>query len=166
MHRLHRLATCLIACTAIAGCRQEYDDHDHEGGHGEGSEKTDSQGHAHAAKFGGTLVEIGDHFAQAEIVFDNDTGRITVYFWDGHVESPRRIKSKSIPATVTTPAGDVEVALAAQADALAGETIGNSSRFEAEVEALKGADTAIGLFGPVDFAGKIFAEVKFSAKAR
>ncbi|MEE8105037.1 MAG: hypothetical protein V3T86_05835 [Planctomycetota bacterium] len=159
MHRAFRLATYLIASLAFA-CGQNGDDHN------TGSEKTDSQGHAHAAKFGGTLVEIGDHFAQAEIVFDNETGLITVYFWDGHVETPRRLKAKTIAATVTTPTGDVEVALAAQADALAGETIGNSSRFEAEVAALKGADAVKGSFGPLDFAGKIFAEVKFSAKAR
>ena len=168
MHRVFRLATCLIAGSVLLGCGHNDDDHehrDHDHEHDDGGAETDSQGHAHAAKFGGTLVEIGDHFAQAEIVFDNEAGLLTVYFWDGHVESPRRMKAEWICVTFVGEGTVSRVNLAAQADALAGETVGNSSRFEAKI-GFKGAKTLKGTITDLDFAGKKFTDVEFLVKAR
>jgi len=45
---------------AVAGC----------GGDGPGPDEHGEDAHAHAAPHGGTLVELGDHEANVEIVFD------------------------------------------------------------------------------------------------
>jgi hypothetical protein len=84
-----------------------------------------SGGHGHQAPHGGTLVEVGDHFAQLELVVAD--GRITAYVLDGHAELGLRIEQREL----VLHAGGKRVVLAAAANPLTGEKPGDTSQFDA-----------------------------------
>ena len=90
--------------------------------------------HVHQAPHGGTLVEIGEEFAHVELVLES-TGKVTAYVLDGEVEKPIRLEQKEIVLRIK--GGDV--ALQAVGSPLTGENPGDTSQFEGQSEALKGA---------------------------
>jgi len=100
----------------------------------------DDDGHAHEAPHGGVLVEVGEHFAFLEVVLDADTGSLTAYVLDGEAEKALRITQPSISLTFETPSSVAKqtLILAAKANVLTGETVGDTSEFAAISPALKG----------------------------
>src|SRR5262245_869906 len=109
-----------------------HDEHDHE------------HEHHHTAPHGGVLVELGEHAASVEIMFDAAVGRLTLYTFDGCAENATRIKQATIAVRVTA-AGKSEgrdLTLAARENALTGEKPGDAAEFSAQDDLLKGA-TAI-----------------------
>jgi hypothetical protein len=100
----------------------------------------DDDGHAHEAPHGGVLVEVGEHFAFLEVVLDADTGSVTAYVLDGEAEKALRIAQPAISLTFETPSSVAKqtLILAATANVLTGETVGDTSEFAAISPALKG----------------------------
>lgn len=94
----------------------------------------DHHGHEHTAPHGGSLVLIGDHFAMVEMLWDQASGRLTLYVLDGEAEKPVRCKQQKLNLKV----GEVGYELKAVANDLTGETVGDSSQFEGVVDSLKG----------------------------
>jgi len=118
--------------------------HDDEGGHG----------HHHEAPRGGTLIALGDHMGHFEVVLDADTGRFTVYALDGHVENPVRMEQESFTWTLRTSVEDeIEVTLAAVANPLTGETVGDTSQFEVVDERLQGLESFQMMIPAFEFRG-------------
>ena len=60
--RLGIAAATIVAVAACSGSEAGHEGHDHAAG--------EEHSHAHSAKFGGTLVELGDHFANIELTND------------------------------------------------------------------------------------------------
>ena len=154
------LAWVLVCCVALCGCGQPApvvkevkavavkaesdhgDDHDHE------------DHHAHTAKYGGALVEVGDHVGQMEFLLDKATGKLTVYAMDGHAENPVRMAWTEFKFEVRVgEAAPVAVVATPVASALTGETVGDTAQFEAVVDVLKGVDAFEVFLPPFEYRG-------------
>ncbi|MBM3749558.1 MAG: hypothetical protein FJW21_00045 [Acidimicrobiia bacterium] len=97
------------------------------------------RGHHHEAPHGGTLVEIGDHFAFLEFVHDSEAGSLTLYVLDGSAEKAVRITQPSVMFMLAGPgAAATPLELKARARAITGETVGDTSEFVAISDLLKG----------------------------
>jgi hypothetical protein len=88
-------------------------------------------GHAHTAPNGGKLIELGDHYANLELLYDPTTGEARVHVLDAHAENYTRIAA---PELSLERAGRPPVALRARATELSGERVGDCSRFEGVLE--------------------------------
>ncbi len=158
------LAWMLVCGVALCGCgkpapvveeaekgHEEHADHDHEEPH-----------HAHSPKYGGTLVEVGEHVGQLEFLLDKATGKLTVYAMDGHAESPVRLPWTEFKFDVVVgDAAPVGVAALPVASALTGETVGDSAQFEAVVPELKGAENFKVQVPPFEYRGVQVAAISF-----
>jgi hypothetical protein len=89
------------------------------------------QGHAHTAPHGGTLIVFGDHVGHVELLLDSVTGRLTAYLLDGHAEHPVRLSAPALGIGVRfSQDGEWQpLTLAARANPLTGETVGDTSEF-------------------------------------
>jgi len=151
----------LVSYAALVSCgggHDHGDDHDHADGHSH-------EGHVHVAPHadeGGILVELGDHFANAEFILDPEAGQLTMYTWGGHAEKSVRSPSKSVVVSIDMHGDEpLELELLAQASKLSGETVGDSSHFVAKDETLVGAHHFHGLIRSVSVLGTEFTDVKF-----
>ncbi|MEQ8766323.1 MAG: hypothetical protein RL885_20580 [Planctomycetota bacterium] len=106
--------------------------------------------HSHTAPHGGTLVPLGDHFANVELVWDSATGRLEAFILGPHASQAVRITAEKLDLTL----GDRSIVLHAVESALSGETVGDTSAFAGELvprqdEAppLGGSLTRIEVFG-------------------
>ena len=119
--------------------------------------------HQHHAPHGGTLVELGDEFAHVELVLDPSDGSLTAYFLDGEAEESVRLKQPSLKLSINAqgsrPAQVVE--LAAQANILTGETVGDSSEFSVTTPSLIGMRSLSGNLGEIVVKGVDFLDVRF-----
>ena len=151
----------LVSYTALVSCGGS---HDHDQDHGDADGHSD-EAHVHVAPHadeGGILVELGDHFANAEFILDPEKGQLTMYTWGGHAVKSVRSPSKSVVVSIDMHADQpLELELLAQQSKLSGETVGDSSHFVASDEALVGAHHFHGLIRSVTVLGKEFSNVKF-----
>lgn len=127
-------------------------------------------GHAHAASHGGTLTELGEHFATVEFVLDGEAGTLTAYVMDGCAEKPVRLAQPEIAIELASIAGAANAALPiatsmqARASPLSGETVGDSACFELLHDAIKGASAVSGTITVIHVKGSEFRNVAFTAK--
>jgi hypothetical protein len=140
MHHPRRFAALalLLPCLAVLGLAA-CDRGNGSAGGGQASNGHDDDGHtAHSAKYGGKLIEVGDHCANVEFVLNEEAGELTLHGHDAHAEHPKRLKQETIVATVTAGGETFDVTLNAQANELTGETVGDTSEFVGTHEKLKG----------------------------
>lgn len=113
--------------------------------------------HVHRAPHGGTLVELGDHFAQVEFVVDRSAGTMTAYVLDGEAEKPVRIAQKTMDVTLV----GAMLTLTAVSNPLTGEKEGDTSEFRGQSESLRGARASSGMLERVTVRGRTFDGVAF-----
>ncbi len=122
--------------------------------------------HEHKPPHQGALQVLGDEAAHVELVLDRDTGKLTAYVLDGEAENAVRIATPSLPLVIRavepapgsgSPPATVE--LRAVPNVLTGETVGDTSQFEATVKTLQHVDRFEGTFPRVDVKGTRFADV-------
>jgi hypothetical protein len=149
--RLLVLATVLL----LSACSKH--DHDHAG--------HDHHSHAHTAPHDGTLVEIGEHQFNVELLLDATAGKLTVWLLDAHAEHFVRSAAPQLEL-VTRVAGEARtLALQPVANAATGETVGDTSQFEATADWLRGLPALAGEFRQLNFRGAVFSNVVFSVSA-
>jgi hypothetical protein len=156
--RTHSLLLTTLLALALPACGGGSADPDNTNGGG---------GHTHSAphaEVGGMLVELGDHFAQLEIVPDPSTGEVRIFFWDGHAESPVRLAQPSFLAKVAAPDGNglIELSMVAQASTLTGETVGDSAEFRAQDDRLKDVQEFHMVVWGVNVLGTAFEKISIS----
>lgn len=116
--------------------------------------------HVHKAPHDGTLVEIGDHAYNLELVRDPAAGTLTAYVLDGHAENFVRITSLTIEL-VAMPGGQyTPLTLQAVANPSTGETVGNTSQFAVQADWLKTAGGFSGIF-TIEIKGTKFEQVSY-----
>jgi hypothetical protein len=121
----------------------------------------ESTGHEHRAPHGGTLIELGDHAYNIELVRDDAAGRLTAYVLDGHAENFIRLKIPSIEL-IAMPGGTfTPVSLRAVASTATGETVGDTSQFVGMAEWLKTAGDFSGIFS-VEIRGTRYEQVEYT----
>lgn len=150
-----RLCRCLVGLVflALAGC-SKHADHNHSSG----------GGHTHKAPHGGMLVPLGEHAYNIELLRDASTGTLTAYVLDGHAEDFTRIAAPTIDVTVLSGGQKRVLSLKAVANSLTGETVGNTSQFEAQADWLKGSAPLNGEVAAVDIRGSKFGPAAFQLK--
>ena len=119
-------------------------------------------GHAHHAPHGGTLILLGDHAAHIELVHQASAGQLTAFLLDGHAEYPVRSEAAALEFQIRS-SPDVPwstITLAAVANPLSGETIGDTSEFSGSSEALAGIDAFQLRTPPLRLRGVDFAAVE------
>jgi hypothetical protein len=139
----------VVALAVGAGCSKKSEKHAH--GH-----------HHHTAPHGGTLVELGDHQFNLELVRDAATGTLTAYVLDGHAENFVRISLPMLPITATVGGVPQPLSLMATANAATGETIGATSQFVAQADWLKTTGSFDVVIPMIEVRGTKFADVKFN----
>lgn len=122
--------------------RAHADDRADEHGHAQGDKP---HGH-HAPPHGGMMIELGEHVAHAEAVFDAGEGRLTVYFLDSSASGAARASSPELQANITLNKGGKELVfqttLAGVESSLTGERAGDTSQFAAADPAWSGLELA------------------------
>jgi hypothetical protein len=171
-------ALAFVALTLSACRRGEHDhsDHDH-GDHGHGDhdhahdesnagEKlatSDHGGHVHVAPRGGRLVVLAEEFANLEVLYSSVEGRLDIYALDAHAEQPVRLSAKQLDLRVTPTAGAAfDLALLPVASSLTGETVGDSSHFQATDERLKAPVGGQAVLAEITSRGQTFRDVIFA----
>ena len=151
---MNPLARSLLVALMLAGfgCSKKHD-------HGSAS-----GGHAHTAPHGGTLVEIGQHAYNLELVRDAAAGKLTAYVLDGHAENFVRIAAASIELTAITGGERRTLSLKPVANPATGETIGNTSQFEAQADWLKSTGEFPGTISLLEIKGTRFENVSIYLK--
>lgn len=130
-------------CGGAGGDEHAHDHDDHGHAHDDATTTDGGHGHSHEAPHDGALIAVGDHFAHLELVLDAAAGQLTLYVLDGDASGGRRVAHESLDVHVTQidgEAADVRLSLAAVASRLTGETVGDTSQFQASDESLVGAE--------------------------
>ena len=149
---LPALAALALFATACSKSDHATHDHDKKSAHAE---------HVHTAPHGGTLIEIGDHAYNLELVRDNTAGKLTAYVLDGHAEDFVRIAAPTLEL-VAMPGGKfTPLTLKAVANPGTGETVGNTSQFEVQADWLKTTGSFAGIF-TIEIKGTVFKDVAYS----
>lgn len=153
---------CLLAAAVVlsglSACSKKKPADDHAG-HDHGS------GHVHVAPHGGALLELGEHQYNLELVLDSGAGKLTAYVLDAHAENFVRITQRSIELSILSGGQLKALALNAVANAATGETIGNTSQFEATADWLKAASGVTGKVNKIELRGSSFSELPFKFSA-
>jgi hypothetical protein len=155
--------TCLSAALVLSGCQSLSTENNAPAAAAPGPsvETTKKEvEHEHSAPHGGALIELGEEFAHVEIVLDATTGMLTAYALDGEAEKPVRIKQTEIEVAVENPA--ITIKLGGIANALTGETAGDTSEFSGQSDGLKGAAAFDGIIKTISIKSKQFKDVAFN----
>ena len=132
--------------------------------HADDEHSDEDHGHSHEAPRGGALVELGDHVAHFEVLLSAQTGTLTFYAMDGHVETPVRLSAEGFPVLITLDGAAEPIALEMKAVAseLTGETVGNTSEFAVTDERLLDQARFQAVIPSVEIRGVPFENVAFS----
>jgi hypothetical protein len=118
--------------------------------------------HEHHPPHGGTAIVLGNETYHLELVLDAGTGRLTAYVLDGEMENFVRVKAPAIEIVATVGAESHPLTLRAMANAATGETVGDTSQFEANAGWLKTAATFDGRLVALEIRGTKFENVAFN----
>lgn len=155
-----RFLLLTLAPLLTIGCSRSHD-HAHADATSAGG-GAHSHGHVHTAPHGGLLIEVGDHQFNVELVLDRETGRIAAYILDGHAENFVRIAQPAIELRLREPAQSL--VLQPVANPATGETVGNTSQFEATAPWLKETGALAGDIVRLEIRGATFSGLPFSLK--
>jgi len=118
--------------------------------------------HQNHPPHGGTPVVLGDEAFHLELVRDPGTGTLRCYVLDGEMEEFVRIGASRLTLEVERDGGKATLALLPVADLATGETVGNTSLFEARAEWLKTTDRFKGVFRDLKIQDQTFKAVAFA----
>lgn len=152
MKPLVTLASASLLLLAFGACSKQAE-HQHA---------APSARHEHAAPHGGTLVEIGEHAFNLELVRDAAAGRLSAYVFDGHVENFVRLKAPSFEVIATVGGEKRPLTFRAVANPATGETVGDTAQFDAEADWLKTTAAFDAVIPTLTIKGATFPAVAFN----
>ncbi len=118
--------------------------------------------HEHHPPHKGILIVLGEEFAHLELVLDSTTGTLSAYSLDGEAENAIPLTHSEIVFKITPLNGtQFDLPLKAVENPLTGETIGNTSEFKEQSDALKGVTKFAGVITAVKSKGQDFKDVVF-----
>jgi hypothetical protein len=156
-----KIITHVLALIAVAGwltaCSKTESAHDHDHSPGPGGHSH----HEHKPPHGGTPVELGDHQYHLEFVHDAAAGVLKAYVMDGALESFVRIPAATFDVTAQVAGQEELLTFRAIANNATGETVGNTSQFEAQAEWLKRETKFSATVPAITIKGSTFTNVTF-----
>jgi len=154
---MHSRLLLLAVALLLAACSRHKDDAGHRHDH--------AHVHAHTAPHGGTLVEVGAHQFNVELSLDATTGTLTAWLLDAHAENFVRSAAPGLEAVVQVAGESRPLTLLPVANPATGETVGDTSQFEATAAWLRDQTGLRGNFRQLDFRGAVFSNVAFTVQA-
>lgn len=152
----------LVGALALGACDSHDHDHPHGDDHGHEHGGDDHHGHVHFAPNGGHLIILGDTVAHLEVRLDEVSGKLTLNVLGSHAVAPVRTADASIAVEVTPEGGEAfTVETKPVANALTGETVGDSSQFEGRDDRLKGVEHFSGRIVSLNAVGATFSDIAF-----
>jgi hypothetical protein len=118
--------------------------------------------HRHRPPHGGTPVVLGDEAFHLELVRDPAAGTLRAYVLDGEMEGFVRIAAARLTLEVDRNGGKATLALLPVPDPATGETVGDTSLFEARADWLKATGHFQGVFTGLKIRDQAFQRVAFS----
>jgi hypothetical protein len=118
--------------------------------------------HHHHPPHGGTVVVLGEEEYHIELVVDETDGKFQAYILDSELENFVRSSSPSLAITATVGGKSRDLLLAAVSNAETGETVGDTSLFETDLDGLKAAPRFDGVLKSVTIRGTTYSDVKFN----
>lgn len=122
-------------------------------------DRPSSSAHIHRAPHGGALYVLPGAAAHVELVFQRAQGRVELYLLDSHAHGPLRSAQRELELRLAPELGAQPLRLQAQASALTGETVGDSSSFVGASEALVGREAWTGELALVALLGQRYERV-------
>lgn len=152
------LALCLLV--SLSACKGGDQKNEHDPGHDH--DEDHAHHHHHEPPHGGTGVTLGEEEAHVEFLRDASAGKMTAWVLAPHMSGYTRIQQESFEVTAKVGGEDKTLTFKAVANSATGETVGNTSMFEAEADWLKTTDTFDGTLKQLDIKGKVFTGVAFN----
>jgi hypothetical protein len=118
--------------------------------------------HEHHPLHGGTPVVLGEEAYHIELVRDAATGTLQAYVFDGELENFIRSSVPSFEIVATVNGAPRTLVMAAVANAATGETVGDSSLFQAQADWLRTTPSFDAVLTSVTIRGTTFTDVKFN----
>jgi hypothetical protein len=118
--------------------------------------------HVHHPPHGGTPVVLGDEVYHLELVLDSQNGVLQAYVFDGELENFIRSAVPSIEIDATVDGLPKTLLLMAVPNPATGETVGDTSLFQAQADWLKATRDFDGVIKSVTIRGTTFTDVKFN----
>ena len=118
--------------------------------------------HEHHAPHGGTAVALGDELYHLEFVLDASTGKLSAYVLDGEMENFIRSAMPAFEVFAKLDGEKRPLTFRAVADRATGETVGDTSLFEAQADWLKTTKEFDGVILRVVIRGSTFSDVDFN----
>lgn len=174
MQRLAFISLAALAAALFAGCGKKqsgdiptYGRANAQAGHDKAAASADphaghnhGSGHVHRAPNGGELLELGDHQFNLEFKYDADRGVLQAWVLDAHAENFVRVSMDAFE--VQEDGGQRRtVTLRATANAMTGETVGDTSYFEGAAPWLREFKHFDGVVKAVRVRGVDFRDVRF-----
>jgi hypothetical protein len=120
------------------------------------------QRHEHHPPHGGTPVVLGDEAYHIELVLDARAGTLQAFVLDGEMENFIRCAAPSIEIDADASGVRRTLVLAAVANPATGETVGDTSLFQAQAEWLRTTREFGGVLRSVTIRGTTFTAVEFN----
>jgi hypothetical protein len=118
--------------------------------------------HHHEPPHGGTAVVLGDEEYHLEFVLDAATGRMQVYLLSAHMENFVRISAESFAVTARLGEREATLIFKAVANNATGETVGDTSLFEAQADWLSTNKSFDAVLKEITIKGKRYENVAFN----
>lgn len=121
--------------------------------------------HEHVAPHGGTLIVVGDHQFNLELVHDAEDGRLSAYVLDAHAENFVRLPIQGFAIVALVNGHRESLPMAAVGNPVTGETIGDTAEFAGFAEWLKGRVAFDAYIPAIDIRGATFTDVRFAFRS-
>src|SRR4051812_4497639 len=118
--------------------------------------------HEHQAPHSGTPVVLGNEAFHLELVRDAASGTLQAYVLDGEMENFIRINAAAVEIVATVNGAPQTLALKPVANLTTGETVTDTSLFEAKADWLKTTAQFDATLKSITIRGTTFSEVKFN----
>jgi hypothetical protein len=118
--------------------------------------------HQHHPPHGGTAIELGNEEYHIELVFDETSGTLQAYVLDAEMENFVRSPVPSIEISATVKGVGRSLVLAAVANPETGETVGDTSLFEAPAGWVKSSGPFDAVLNSITIRGSTFTHVRFN----
>jgi hypothetical protein len=118
--------------------------------------------HEHKPPHGGTPVVLGKETYHLELVRDAPAGKLQAFVFDGELETFIRCSVASFEVVAIVGGQPQAIALHAVPNSATGETVGDTSLFEAQADWLKSTAEFDATLTSITIRGTTFAGVKFN----
>lgn len=118
--------------------------------------------HEHKPPHGGAPVELGEEENHVEFVADVASGKLQAFVMDGELEKFVRIAAPSLEVTAIISDREEKLIFQPVANNATGETVGDTSLFEAQADWLKTTPTFDAVLKEITVHGKTYTDVAFN----